>query len=203
MTLTANMSLSLDTISVVVQSLGGKISFTTDLTLTSTLNDLAKRISYACHRKSSWPNKHMAFFSDDGNMVSSRGRVQDYRRLAVQEDHFKRWAAVNEPYGDMPKAFFNASVWPASAVKTNAIERINSWMSDSPICHGYEWDDFCLLVLRGLRGEVHQDREMGYNPNCISLPILEGFLQWRIDISYVPTIDVTEFLAAFREWTAV
>merc|ERR1719491_862445 len=128
MTLTVNMSVRPDAIEVVVQSLGGESLLSKAFEPTSTLNELAAEIACAFYQAGS----EIVFFSDDGKVVGNRGCIHGYKRLTVQEDHFKRWVAVNQPYGNMEKAFQNAKWWPASAVKTEAIERIDAWTSIPP-----------------------------------------------------------------------
>ena len=168
MTLTACITLGPDAVSVVVHNLGGEDLWSSDLTLTSTLNDLASELKLV----------HFAFFNHRGKMVNGRKRIKYYKSLSVQEDHFIRWAAVNKPFGDMAKAFYNARLWQASAAKTEVIERIDLWISERPNAgREIQWCKFCCL---------NSDIFVQFNPNRMSLSSCERFVVLYIDRDYKP-----------------
>ena len=175
MTLTACITLGPDAVSVVVHNLGGDDLRSADFALTSTLNDLASDLKPVFYHDAC---VHIAFFSDDGEMVNGRNRIKCYERLSVQEDHFTRWAAINKPFGDMAKAFYNARLWQASAAKTEVIERIDFWISERPNAgREVQWSEFCYLGNSVI---------IQFNPNRMSLAMCERFVVLYIDGDYKP-----------------
>jgi hypothetical protein len=128
----------------------------------------------------------VSFFSDHGNAVRSNDMIKDHARLAMKEDayqHFAKFARVNlvSPSGDFTEAFANANRWGTSVAKTEAVDRIRSWMG----LDRYPFSDGLLSehVTRVCKWRVHCRRYGNWpqNPNRMLTHMLNEFIVGSIE----------------------